>query len=416
MRMWAVNEFYRKYEFWLVLGLLSLATILLTYNITRPLVDYDEATYAKVMVDTVHSGDFIDLSYMGGHWFEKPPLYFWVDLPFVQAFGFNEATFRIPSIFFALLSLLFVYLITKKETGDSFAASISFLTLLSIPFFYFYNKEMRLDSAVTFSILAALYVWSLRDRYKKVLIFLFPLIAIGFLFKSVIALLTIPAIGLYCIIRSEWEWLTNKYLWIGLLIAIAIWLPWHLIETLRFGATFWDQYMGQQIFHRAVTTITGTSGMFDYITNFWLYCLWWSVGALVCLGGYVLMGYLSNDRSRFFKLVSPPLSVAFFLLVLFSLARSHLTPYLIPAFAFFALFVGGLYHTIYWELKNEIDRYLLRGAFGFMICIGLLYCTLSPLFHPEQVYTLDEVSIGKMYKEDNLNHPAPLYTLGWPVH
>lgn len=409
-----VSDFFNKYTLGIQVVLITLAVILLTYNITRPLVDYDEATYAKVVTDTIYSGDIISMSLSDNQWFEKPPLYFWIDMLFVKILGFNEATFRVPSIVFTILSLWFVYLIVRKETRDTMAASIAFLILLTTPFFYFYGKEMRLDSAVVFTILAALYVWLIRDERKKCLALLFPIIAAGLLFKSVIALIAFPAIFVYSLLRREWNWLTDSYLWFGLVIAIAIWLPWHILETFRFGASFWDNYFGHQVFARATTTLTGTNNVLEYLNNFLAYCSVWffSIVATICI--YAALFFRVSDKRRLLQTMAPPLVIAIGIIVVFSMVRTHLTPYLMPAFPFLAIFVGMLYHEFTQRLRGTDLVHAPKLFCAAIIIFGFAY-SHSALFQPSQFYTNDEVQIGQIYKKNNVKIPAPLYSLDWLV-
>ena len=95
--MTAVAQWYRKYETPLLLVLLLFAGLVLCVQITSTLIDYDEATYAKVVVDTIKSGDVSTFTLSGHLWFEKPPLYLWLAIGSVNLFGAHEFAFRVPS-------------------------------------------------------------------------------------------------------------------------------------------------------------------------------------------------------------------------------------------------------------------------------------------------------------------------------
>ena len=91
--MTAVAQWYRKYETPLLLVLLLFAGLVLCVQITSTLIDYDEATYAKVVVDTIKSGDVSTFTLSGHLWFEKPPLYLWLAIGSVNLFGAHELLF-----------------------------------------------------------------------------------------------------------------------------------------------------------------------------------------------------------------------------------------------------------------------------------------------------------------------------------
>ena len=109
--MLTIPDLLKRSQVWLQVALIAIATIFLTYDITRPLVDWDEATYAKVVVDTLKTGDPTTLQLSGNNWFDKPPLYFWMAMGSVKVFGATEFAFRLPIIALSLLCLWLVYLI-----------------------------------------------------------------------------------------------------------------------------------------------------------------------------------------------------------------------------------------------------------------------------------------------------------------
>ncbi|TSC69666.1 MAG: Dolichyl-phosphate-mannose-protein mannosyltransferase [Parcubacteria group bacterium Gr01-1014_56] len=269
-----IELFFKKYNIVIQLVLFLIATVFLSLDINRPLVDYDEATYAQVVTDTLQSGDVSTFQLHGQNWFEKPPLYLWFTMASVKIFGEAEYAFRIPGVLAALLCCWLVYLIIKDQTKNYLAAALGFLILLFSNSFFVFARELRLDSAVTASILAALFFW-IRGLYReKYFFWVFPLIAIGVLFKSVIGLLAIPVILIYSICYRKWGWLKSKYLWFGLLLALVIILPWHILESIRFGHLFWDDYLGRQIFQRATSTMTGTNNYYDYLEVLWSLVPW----------------------------------------------------------------------------------------------------------------------------------------------
>ena len=204
--MQAINEFCRKYELWLLFFLLTTATVFLSLQIARPLTDYDEATYAKVVVNTLHSGHFASLMLSGHPWFEKPPFFLWLMMGSMKIFGEHEFAFRLPAILLTLLCIWLVYLITKKLTDDVLTAVIAALVFLFSPGFYYYAREARLDSGVLAAILAALYVWLKAREQEELLLWIFPLLAIGFMFKSVIVFnadVSIPCHVCRCFLLSR---------------------------------------------------------------------------------------------------------------------------------------------------------------------------------------------------------------------
>jgi len=80
----------------LIMGLVRLSA--------APLIDSDEATYARVFHESVERGDFLTFTKRGGPWLEKPPLYFWLMAGSAALFGETEFAMRLPAVMLAIVS------------------------------------------------------------------------------------------------------------------------------------------------------------------------------------------------------------------------------------------------------------------------------------------------------------------------
>jgi 4-amino-4-deoxy-L-arabinose transferase-like glycosyltransferase len=387
----------------------------------EPLVDYDEATYAKVIIDTMESKDVSTFTFNGHDWFEKPPLYLWLAMSSVKVFGEHEFAFRIPSVLAALACLWLVFAITRELTGNTILGTCAFLILLFTPPFFVFAREARLDSGVIMAILATLLFYIRGWRNEKYLFWIFPAIAIGFLFKSVIAFLALPTIGIYSLFYKKWTWIKSKYLWWGLALGFIIFTPWHLFQTIRFGQAFWNEYLFHQVFDRGMNTITGTNGYYDYISILWLYYRPW---LLVIVVGFILLfgmnfpKVIEQEISKkepapaivWHELLAPLLS-AIFIILFFTLAKTHLSTYIMPAFPFLAIFISLLLSWIVRIFKITTPIFLLGMI--ILVAIGVyknaeaLQTLVTPLYYEER-------GVGVAYKESLGDSVIPLYSLDWP--
>jgi 4-amino-4-deoxy-L-arabinose transferase-like glycosyltransferase len=410
--MKAAVEFFNKNGLYVQIVLLLVAFAFLSIHISIPLADYDEATYAKVTIDTLKTGDVFSLTLSGHSWFEKPPLYFWMAMGTVKIFGDQELAFRLPAILAAVICLWLVYLIVKELTGDTLSATVAFLVLLLSPLFYYFAREARLDQGVIMGILAALYFWIRGWSKETYLIWVFPALAVAFLFKSIIAFLFGPIVLVYCLFHQRWSMFTSKYLWIGFLPALIVLLPWHIVETLKYGSNFWNVYLIQQSIGRSVVRITGnTNGYSDYIQALWDFGALWLLSLVAVISIYVMLFFSKKWRSKISsRQVGAPLCVALVILILFSLARTHLEPYIMPAFPFMAIFVGMLYHRV--SLTFHRRPYLAAFVVLPFIVTGI-YHSFSPEFSVPHPHVLDEANTGKIYRKES-GGTVPLYSFGAP--
>lgn len=375
-----------------------------------PLVDYDEATYAKVVVDTMKSGDITTFKLGSRDWFEKPPLYLWLAVGSTKMFGLKDFAFRVPSVLASVVCLLLVFLILQELTRSPVIGAVGFLTLLFTPPFFVFAREARLDSSVIMAILTALFFYLKGVREQKYLFWIFPAIALGFLFKSVIVLLAGPILCMYAVASGEWRWLKSGYLWAGLFASFVVIAPWHILQSIRFGTSFWDAYLVQQVFHRATSTLTGTNNYYDYISIIWTYYqpwLWVIVAVLFSMTAALFSKQVRSVIS--WPALLPPLLSASFILIIFTLARTHLSTYIMPMYPFLAMAIALAAHQMSARLGRGM--YFVLAVFIALVGVGafrsfqLLNETVLP-FHAE------EKEVGQIYQKHN-SQQAPLYALDW---
>ena len=92
-------DFFKKHnEIFTFLGLGIIFYIIFFYGTgSYPLMDIDETRYASMAHDMFKSKDFMTLYLNGEYFFEKPPLFFWLECLSFSVFGkVNEFTGKIP--------------------------------------------------------------------------------------------------------------------------------------------------------------------------------------------------------------------------------------------------------------------------------------------------------------------------------
>ncbi len=399
-----------------ILFLLLIAAIFLLFDLNKyPLVDYDEATYAQVTVHTLESGDLLSLQRLGQPWFEKPPLYFWLAMTSIKVFGQKEFAFRLPAALMSLLILLLTYLIVWKLTKNYFVSSLALLILLFTPPFFYFGREVRLDSGAIAFMLLAVYFFILSFDKTKWLLFILPAVAVSFMFKSVVAFLAIPIIIIYSLIYKKWFWLKNKFFYFGLILGLTILLPWHIIQYQRYGQEFLNNYFFYHVIGRAVSGIGTTNfSYFSYFFQLYDYCQPWFFvySAAIAL---VLYSLIRNKTVQINILA--PLASALFIIILFSFARTHIFTYLLPAYPFLAMFVAQ--STELFLEKYKFSQWLVSFVFlflflfGYLIGIGRVGNFLGTVITPID-YTQRDAA--KAYFAEKQKKPASLYLLNWPTH
>ena len=116
----------------------------------------DEYLYFKSTHEMLQSGDFLSPTFFGENRFEKPILFYWLILLSYKIFGISWVAARSISVFFAFLSVLFTWLISRQF----FDERISFLggmLLITMPLFFAHTRTAVPDMTLNFFVVLGFY-------------------------------------------------------------------------------------------------------------------------------------------------------------------------------------------------------------------------------------------------------------------
>lgn len=120
------------------------------------LFDWDEINFAESAREMMASGDYLRVKINFTAFWEKPPLFFWLQVLAMQAFGIGEYAARFPNAVFGFLYLITLYFIGKKHVSERFGiiwALVFYGTLL--PHIYF--KSGIIDPVFNYFIFLSIY-------------------------------------------------------------------------------------------------------------------------------------------------------------------------------------------------------------------------------------------------------------------
>jgi len=118
-----------------------------------PLLDPDEARFARTSVEMTRSHDFIVPTFEGAPRLVKPPLLHWIQASLFRMFGPNELVARLPAALSAFVSLLLVAWIGWRRFGDEGAAwAATFFA--TMPLVVFTARIGTLDALLAVHVLA----------------------------------------------------------------------------------------------------------------------------------------------------------------------------------------------------------------------------------------------------------------------
>ena len=102
------------------------------------LFDWDEINFAEAAREMILTGDWLNVQINFEPFWEKPPLFIWIQALSMSIFGINEFAARFPNVLIGLVTVLILYFSVKKRYGHNASIySVLFYTGSFTPHFYF---------------------------------------------------------------------------------------------------------------------------------------------------------------------------------------------------------------------------------------------------------------------------------------
>lgn len=178
-----------------------------------PLIS-DEPTRGAVTLEMIFSGNFIQPTIGGELYFNKPPLFNWLQVLFINLAGsMDEWVFRLPSVLSVIALSLLTYSFTKKQLGNyALVAALGFLTAGRVLFWDSFMGLIDLTySLVTFGSFAWMIHYNSKSKYLLFFLGSYLLAGLGFLLKGIpsvaFQVLSVTALLIYDRkVRSLFSW------------------------------------------------------------------------------------------------------------------------------------------------------------------------------------------------------------------
>lgn len=387
-----VTFFFSKSGFILgVIGLISAFLIFMSLGVNH-LIPWDEAIYAKISKNMVVNNQYLDLHWdnLLKPWYEKPPLYMWMEAGFMKVLGFTSLAAKLPSAIFGLATVVLVFFIAKKFFNKT-VAFISTLALVTTVHFLYYSRTAMLDVTTTFFITLSLFMYWYAKEKGKIWLWILSGVAAGLavMVKGVVGFLPFLVVALYelYLFIFERQKLNGKLILnyaVGLVSCLAVSMPWHVLMYIQFGKEFLQNYIGYHVLGRAFSAIEDKGQpFFWYLVVLKVSMRIWFI-ALLGAFPLTLFRVFKKDK-RFVFLVIWALSMFLF----FSIAESKLIWYIMPLYPVLSLMVGYFLERVLNLVMGKI-RFTNNYLFKFLSLYLLLVFSLFYLFlNRNLVYTSD---------------------------
>ena len=327
------------------------------------LVGPDEPRYAQVAKEMLVSGDYVTPRYFGEPWLEKPILYYWLAAAADFLFGINEFAARLPSAAAAVLGVFCVYFVGRQR-GEPREGLLACL-ILAASLLYFSlargaSPDMLFSVALAVAWTGLFFVlfgknglWRDPITHRPslgLLVVFYAFLGVATLAKGPVGfILPIASLAVFLGLTGRLGLLPRLRPFTGLLVLLLVVLPWYGLNSLANGWLFVEEFLLRHNLERFFTD------RYEHAQPFWFFpavalvgFFPWSVQLLAAGRGL----FRARDRWRSTAAAQDLYLWLWFLtpLVFFSLSRSKLPGYLLPAAPAIALLIG---HQVQLWLKRE---------------------------------------------------------------
>jgi 4-amino-4-deoxy-L-arabinose transferase-like glycosyltransferase len=364
----------------------------------RPLSNPDEGRYVEIAREMAAMGNFVSPRLNGVLYFEKPPLFYWLEAAAVKVGGMNLWTLRFWPIALAFLGVAAVYGTGRALWGRA-AGLWSALALGTSLLYYGVSQVIILDTAVSVFLTLALCAFLLAVRTppgparRRWCWALYAGMALAVMTKGLIGLLIPGAIiFLWLLILNKWRELRHAHLFSGLVLLLVLALPWHIAAALAnppSGGWDWTHFFSKDwhnqgflwyyfIFEQVLRYLD--PGVAHRIEPWWFFPIVLSAGFLpwtfflpqavhsACQGGWAR---LKAEPENLLLLLW-----ALFPLVFFSVSSSKLPPYIVPSIPPLALLTG---RWLALALQKPGAAMLRRTLWVVLGCTLILMLAVNPI-------------------------------------
>jgi 4-amino-4-deoxy-L-arabinose transferase-like glycosyltransferase len=363
------------------------------------LVGADEPRYAQiahemlVRFDSAHTlKDRLSACvtpYLYGHpWLEKPALYYWRAMFTFQDVGVHDWSARLPSTSFAFVMVALIYLHMRRfrPGGHLDAALITVACAGIIGFARGASTDMQMAAPLAIGLLGWYAWYETGSKFWLFDIYFFT--GVATLAKGPVApFLALLIVAAFAFLRREWFILWRSFWWPGVVLYLAMVLPW-FIAVQHQNPTFFREFFLEHNLERFATD------RYQHVQPIWYYLIVvvlammpWTVLAVRALFDGILTSVAEwrlrrlNPRRRVPKRPGdafPEFLVLWALIpiVFFTFSQSKLPGYILPSIPPLAILTGDF---LFRRRKPGLNRWVLLGH-AVLCGVMTMFALLLPWF------------------------------------
>lgn len=217
------------------------------------LFDWDEINFAEAAREMIVRHDYTQITINYEPFWEKPPLFIWMQAACMQLFGINEFAARLPTVLVSIATLLLIYHIGTKHFSGRFGWTWVMMYAGSVlPFFY--ARTGLIDPSFNLFIFYSFYLLveathpEAENKLKfKLGIGIAISLGLAVLTKGPVAVLIFALVYLVLVIRNRSAIFDIKTIVIACILHLSVLSLWILPEILHHGGWFFSTFIKYQV-------------------------------------------------------------------------------------------------------------------------------------------------------------------------
>lgn len=341
------------------------------WNLGQAPLSDAEAFYAETAREMHERKEWLIPYFNYARFFDKPPLYYWLEIAAYHIFGVNEFASRLPAAM-AFAGIVGLTALAGKILFDDITGLIAGFIFLYTMGFYLYSHMVLVEPVLSFFIVGALVtflLWYKNPAKKCCLYTVYVCMALAVLTKGLTGIV-FPSliIGLFLITAASGEKIKQFFNLKAVLCFILVALPWHIWAAITNKGFLWFYFVHEQLlrFFNLRQITDAFLGTLPFLGTMFLILFPWSLflipAVLFCLSEW--RQGKGAAAPRWFLILWVTVVVGFF-----CLSKYKLEYYSFPAWPAIILLVAH-----YWRV--QIASPCKRFA-GINICLIILFLLIS---------------------------------------
>jgi 4-amino-4-deoxy-L-arabinose transferase-like glycosyltransferase len=387
-----------------------------------PLIDRDEPRFAEASREMIERGDYIVPYFNNQLRLDKPPLTYWAQTVSYRVFGENDFAARFPSAIAAALTALVIFVWGLRLDGEKLGWWAAIIFTLSLQTFVHAKAAVADMWLVLFVTLAhwagyeliqlpTLNVQRSTPSFKEInqtsfwwLTFYLAL-ALGFLAKGPIAWVPLLTVGAIIVYMRDWQ-LARRFKFVyGILLTLALVALWGIPALIQTRGEFFTVGIGRHVIGRSFATMEGhganSLGMYLLLLPYYFLTVFvsffpWSIKLarlLRTLWRQRTAGVSGpgNYENRIDAYLLAGIGIIF---IIFTLVKTKLPHYTLPAFSLLALLLARHWHATSIGNRRSLFKAIAIGTACVWIAIALVIPPIiAPFFPAYQLFQESRASL-----------------------